>query len=121
MKNTIVLNHKAKEIEITRTFERASNFYGSDEYFTLKSAREDFPTYTVRVKTPPKKSIFNDITVEQIEKYFEKKGDEKSLAELQTLKDNAITDTQIRTWFVSNHKEIKDCKTKANLILAMIG
>ncbi len=121
MKNTIKLNHANKTIEITKTFERATNIYGSPEYLMLKSAREDFPEYSVVAKTATKKSIFASLTVEQIEKYLTKKNEEKQLANLNALKDGGATDAQIRNWFVDNNKTIKECKKKTDLIIAMVA
>ena len=74
MKNTIKLNHTNKTIEITKAFERATCIYGSPEYLMLKSAREDYPEYSVVAKTATKKSIFASLTVEQIENYLTKKN-----------------------------------------------
>jgi len=121
MKNTIKLNHANKTIEITKTFERATTIYGSHEYLMLKGAREDYPEYSVVVKTATKKSIFASLTVEQIEKYLTKKNDEKQLANLNALKDGGATEAQIRSWFVDNNKNIKDCKKKTDLIIAMVA
>ena len=121
MKNTIKLNHANQSIEITKSFERAANIYGSPEYLMLKNARQDFSNYTVVVKTATKKSIFATLTVEQIETYLTKKNEEKQLAHLQALKEGAATDAQIRNWFVDNNKTIKDCKKKTDLIIAMIA
>ena len=121
MKNTIKLNHANQSIEITKSFERAANIYGSPEYLMLKSAREDFPEYSVVAKTATKKSIFASLTVEQIENYLTKKNEEKQLANLNALKDGGATDSQIRNWFVDNNKTIKECKKKTDLIIAMVA
>ena len=121
MKNTVKLCHAHKTIEITKAFERAACIYGSPEYLMLKGAREDFPEYTVEVKVATKKSIFTDLTIEDIERYLTGKNDEIKLKELEALKAAEMNVGQIRTWFVDSNENIKNCKKKTDLILAMIA
>jgi len=56
-----------------------------------------------------------------MQKYLTKKNDEKQLANLNALKDGGATEAQIRSWFVDNNKNIKDCKKKTDLIIAMVA
>ena len=120
MTHNIILNHANKTIEITKTFERAANIYGSFEYLRLKGAREDFPEYSVKVKTATKKSIFAGITTEQIQKYLEKKNS-GDIDKFNALVNGNATESQIRNWFVENNDSVKHCKTKADLIIELIA
>ena len=48
--NGVSFNHAAKEIIITKAFEKAANKIGSTEYNELVKIRRDFPDYTIRRK-----------------------------------------------------------------------
>lgn len=121
MTHNIILNHADKTIEITKTFAKAASIYGSNEYLKLKGAREDFPEYTVKVKTVAKRSIFLDITTEQIKNYLERKNDDDNLKNYNALVNGGASESQIRNWFVENNENIKKCKKKTDLILALIA
>lgn len=45
----------AKEIVITKKFEKAAGVYGSAEYNVMIALMKDFPEFTVRTKTIEKK------------------------------------------------------------------
>lgn len=57
MKNTkgYEIRFGAKEIVITKKFEKAATIYGSDEYKVLIGLRKDFPDFNVTIKTIEKK------------------------------------------------------------------
>lgn len=49
------IKFEAKQIIITKRFEKAANNYGSVEYKTLLGLRSDFPDFAIKVKTIEKK------------------------------------------------------------------
>lgn len=49
------IKFEAKQIVITKRFEKAANNYGSVEYKTLLGLRSDFPDFGIKVKTIEKK------------------------------------------------------------------
>lgn len=49
------IKFEAKQIIITKRFEKAANTYGSLEYKTLLGLRRDFPDFEIKVKTIEKK------------------------------------------------------------------
>lgn len=57
MKNTkgYDIKFEAKEIVITKKFEKAANVYGSDEYKVMIGLRKDCPDFKITIKTIEKK------------------------------------------------------------------
>ena len=57
MKNTkgYDIKFEAKEIVITKKFEKAANVYGSDEYKVMIGLRKDFTDFKITIKTIEKK------------------------------------------------------------------
>lgn len=49
------IKFEAKQIIITKRFEKVANNYGSVEYKTLLGLRSDFPDFAIKVKTIEKK------------------------------------------------------------------
>ena len=58
MKNTTnyTINAAAKEIIITKKFEKAANVIGSNEYKDLVTLMRDFPEFNIKVKEIKKKA-----------------------------------------------------------------
>jgi hypothetical protein len=82
---SIIINYRKNAIEISKTFSKKASIYNSDEYKTLKAAKEDFPTFRVCVKSTPKRSIEDKITMKDILYYVENKSGAES-EEMETLK-----------------------------------
>ena len=68
MKNTTnyTINAAAKEIIITKKFEKAANVIGSNEYKDLVTLMRDFPEFNIKVKEIKKKAnkkTYNGLTM----------------------------------------------------------
>lgn len=121
MRNTIIINSKKKEIEITKAFEKAASRFGSDEYNTLKQARMDNPSFkVVVVKRKTVADSFKGLTFEVMEDYIKNHDDDKSsiMKEFMDRRgtSNEAKETcagsksyfEIKKWFLETYPEIKE-------------
>ena len=83
---SIIINYRKNAIEISKTFSKKAAIYNSQEYNELKAAKADFPTYRVCVKSTPKRSMEDKITMKDIIYYVKSKSGAES-KEMQTLKE----------------------------------
>lgn len=71
--NGVTFNHVAKEIIITKAFEKAANAIGSNEYNELVKIRKDFPDYTIKRKEIEKntsKQTYKGLTVTEMKRFI---------------------------------------------------
>ncbi len=52
----IKINDKKKTIEVTKAFNNAASYYGSEEHKTLQAAKKEYPNYRVVTKSTTKKT-----------------------------------------------------------------
>ena len=124
--NGVTFNHAAKEIIITKAFEKAANKVGSTEYNELVKIRKDFPDYTIRRKEIEKntsKQSHKGLTVKEMKRFISTR-DEKEVALFERVCEIAENKqgkyAVIKKWFLNNYKdeyekEIENLKLVAEL------
>lgn len=137
--SNIIINTRKHALEITKDFQKKASIYGSEAYNELKSAKADFPTYRISVKTS-KKTFEETITMKDIVFYVEKISGKDS-AEMNTLIELRGTSVQnaknifevvdsasfatIKKWFFTTYPEIgkktENRKNRISQILAEAG
>ena len=109
--NGVTFNHAAKEIIITKAFEKAANKVGSTEYNELVKIRKDFPDYTIRRKEIARKDnkqSFKGLTVEEMRRFLSTIGEAdvklfERVCEIAEGKQGKYA--VIKKWFLNNYKE----------------
>ena len=109
--NGVTFNHAAKEIIITKAFEKAANKIGSTEYNELVKIRKDFPDYTIRRKEIARKDnkqSFKGLTVEEMRRFLSTIGEAdvklfERVCEIAEGKQGKYA--VIKKWFLNNYKE----------------
>ena len=124
--NGVTFNHAAKEIIITKAFEKAANKVGSTEYNELVKIRKDFPDYTIRRKEIEKntsKQSHKGLTVKEMKRFISTR-DEKEVVLFERVCEIAENKqgkyAVIKKWFLNNYKdeyekEIENLKLVAEL------
>ena len=124
--NGVTFNHAAKEIIITKAFEKAANKIGSTEYNELVKIRKDFPDYTIRRKEIEKstsKQSHKGLTVKEMKRFISTR-DEKEVVLFERVCEIAENKqgkyAVIKKWFLNNYKdeyekEIENLKLVAEL------
>ena len=109
--NGVSFNHAAKEIIITKAFEKAANKIGSTEYNELVKIRRDFPDYTIRRKEIAKKDnkkSFKGLTVDEMRRFLSSIGeaDVKLFEKVCEVAENKQGKyAVIKKWFLNHYKE----------------
>ena len=127
------INFSARTIEMTKKFEREAQKYGSDAYKELQSARQDYPSFRVVVKSSSRKNkdSFKGLTYEYMEKYIIAHDPEKVIIEefkvLRGINEedpDMMTESasfkEIRDWFFVTYPEIAEFQKKRESILAKV-
>lgn len=113
------VNYNEKTIEMTKSEAKAASLVGSDEYKALLEVRKEFPGYRIVVKENKSKNVFKGMDYGFMSNYIEKhENAEENLAAFNELKDKDLTYGEIKQWFVKTFPVFKDCKTRADWILA---
>ena len=75
------INFAAKTIEVTKTFANKASNFGSEEYYTLRTAMSDLPDFTVAIKMTrkPRRTYMKGLTCEYMESYISMVGEDGSL------------------------------------------
>lgn len=116
MKNTneYIINHAAKAITITKSFEKRSSVIGSEEFRKLSQLHTAFPDYAIQRRTAivsDQKEIHKGLTVDRMEEYIKKitNGDEKALNAFDEVKkfykNQSSYYPKVKAWFLANYKE----------------
>lgn len=115
----ITINYKKNTIEITKAFEKKASAYGSEAYIELSEARKEFPNYRLVVKASKSTNSFAGMDYNFMLKYIESHEDaEQRKSEFDKLRESGLTCGEIKQWFVNTYPIFKNCKTKAQWILA---
>ena len=120
--NTIFVNQTKRALEISKQFNKEASIYGSDAYNLLKAAKKDFPTFRVLVKSSPKKTLEDKITMNDILYYVNKHSgsDSPEMKTLEELRGKHVEKTQdsrfednesatfmeIKKWFFLTYPEL---------------
>ena len=124
--NGVSFNHVAKEVIITKAFEKAANRVGSNEYNELVKIRRDFPDYTIRRKEIEKntsKQTYRGLTVKEMKRFIATRSEKEVELFEKVCK---IADSKqgkyavIKKWFLDNYqkeydKEIENLKLEEEL------
>jgi len=121
--NGVSFNHAAKEIIITKAFEKAANKIGSTEYNELVKIRRDFPDYTIRrkeIEVNKSKQAYKGLSVKEMRRFLATRS-EKEVALFDKVceiaKNKQGKYAVIKKWFLDNYKEAYE-KELENLRLA---
>jgi hypothetical protein len=121
VRNAIVVNRAKKVIEITKAFDKASSYFGSEEYEMRKRVLDENPGFSIVIKGSSKRTLEEKITLKDIYYYVNKKSGEDS-AEMRELKELNGTKTKdakdmfdvvetanfhkIKEWFFCTYPEV---------------
>ena len=120
----ITICDRTRSLEVSKKFYEKASRYGSEEYATLRQARQDFPNYKIVVvaRKAPKtnKPVFKGLTYEFMATYISKHNDSQNKLEIfkrmtatsdedvaQVLK--AKTYQEVKRWFLEACPEILKC------------
>ena len=92
----------AKTIEVTKTFANKASNFGSEEYYTLRTAMSDLPDFTVAIKMTrkPRRTYMKGLTYETMEAYITTVDEDGSLMnDYQTLRHGCNYGV-VKKWFM---------------------
>ena len=113
------VNYNEKTIEMTKSEAKAASLVGSDEYNALLEVRKEFPGYRIAVKAIKNKNVFKGMDYDFMEKYIKAHDDEgEILSKFQKMKVFGLSYGEIKQKFIETYPKFKDCKTRADWILA---
>ena len=120
--SNIIINRAKRALEISKQFNKEASVYGSDAYNELKAAKQDFPTFRVCVRSAPKRTLEDKITMKDILYYVEKHSgkDSEEMKALQELRGTSAEESQdsifemneaasffkIKKWFFLTYPEL---------------
>lgn len=96
-------------IEMTKTFKKKAEIYGSDEYLALQDAREHHPNYLTRVmKTNRRPSPNKGLDFAEMSGYIESRKDaERWRSELERARKDKRPIGEVVSWFRRTFPEYK--------------
>lgn len=105
----IITNHFNKTIELTKADARNAGKYGSEEYNLLTQIMKDFPSYSMVIKSAPKRDNYKGLTLEYMEKFIKEHDDENGtvMADFNTLRGRNEKGEEIEGVAVASYGEIK--------------
>lgn len=124
--NGIKVINKNRVIEITKKFEKAASYYGTEEYVALQEIRRDYPKYRIMVKKTAKKTkdTCKGLTYKYMELYIKNHDDEGSIMEMyrnrrergDEVDEKPYTYAQMKKWFLETYPEMEEfSKNKSNV------
>ena len=118
MKNNFKVNFITNAIEVTTSFARKASIYGSAEYCMLTDAQKAHPEYKLEV-LKPKKTAIKGIDYDFMRNYIVAHDESAELltAFEKLVKEN-LSYPEVKAWFIELYPVFKDCKTRADWILA---
>lgn len=122
MKNTTTnytINAAAKEIEITKKFEKAASVYNSNEYKQLVALMNDLPTFTIKVKEIKKKAgkkSYKGLTINEMRRFVSTRSEKElfvfeKVLEVAKHKNGSYAIT--KKWFLNKYKEAYEAELEA--------
>ena len=119
-KKTLFVNLNTQKIELSKEFAKKAGIVNSEEYKLLNETRAAYPTYQLSFrksgsrKSSPTKGINADFMINYIKNHH----DTNFLDEFVKLKDSGESFFKLKARFVKHYPIFKDCKTKADWLLA---
>ena len=118
MKNNFKVNFITNAIEVSTSFAKKASIYGSAEYLMLTNAQKAHPEYTLDIQKPKRTGI-KGIDYDFMRNYIITHDETaKMLTAFEKLIENKLSYPEIKAWFIEQYPVFKDCKTKADWILA---
>lgn len=107
----IRINNTKREIVITKAFAKKAEQFKSDEYYELREAKNDNPTYKVVVSKSAKRDSMKGLTFAFMKQYVEKNGTEAQMVEFETMTKNedgiqSMSYGEVKEWFLVNFSEV---------------
>ena len=121
MLKNVSLNFDVNAIEISESFAKKARFYKSSAYDELMKVQNDHPSFKIVVlkSVPKKNTTVKGINYVYMRQYIEKRDITKELLnEFDKLKEGKTPFFEVKAWFLEHYPELKNCKTKADWILA---
>lgn len=122
MTNNVKVNFKNSELIITNAFAKKASIYESEAYNELMHMQELHPSFKISVQASTKKkgtSVKSLINYANLRKYVESHDESKELLkEFDKLKNEKTPFFEVKKWFFEHYPNMKNCKTKADWILA---
>ncbi len=118
MTKNFKVNFLSNSIEVTTSFAKKASIYGSTEYLMLTEAQKAHPTYTLEIQKP-KKTAIKGIDYEFMRNYIITHDENtEMLTAFEKLVKGNLSYPEVKAWFVEQYPVFKDCKTRAEWILA---
>lgn len=118
MNRNIKLNFLNGTIEVSTAFAKKASIYGSNEYLLLTTAQKEHLNYKIEIQKP-KKAAIKGIDYDFMRNYIMTHDEaDKRMDDFEKLQLNGLTYPELKAWFVEQYPIFKDCKTKADWILA---
>lgn len=118
MTKTFNVNFITRTIEVSTSFAKKASIYGSAEYLMLTEAQKAHPTYTLEIQKP-KKTAIKGIDYDFMRKYISTHDENAELlTDFEKLVKGNLSYPEVKAWFIEQYPVFKDCKTKADWILA---
>jgi hypothetical protein len=115
----IKINYKNSTIEITKAFSEKAGKYGSKAYNDLQDAMKKNPGYTLTIKANSGNNSFKGMDYNFMIEYIQKHDNADTILDaFNKLKASELTYGEIKQWFISTYPVFKDCKTRADWVLA---
>jgi hypothetical protein len=116
--------HSAKEIIITKAFDKAVRDINSKEYNELSRLVKDFPTYKIVIKTIKKKEnkkSYSGLTIDEMKRFINTRSDKEQDTFKKVL---LITEGKkgkyaiVKKWFLDCYKEEYDAELEKLALVA---
>ena len=118
MTKNFKVNFLSNSIEVTTSFAKKASIYGSTEYLMLTEAQKAHPEYKLTI-LKPKKTVIKGIDYDFMRKYISTHDEHAELlTAFEKLVKSNLSYPEVKAWFIEQYPVFKDCKTKADWILA---
>ena len=128
------INYRTSTIELTKAEAKQAEIYGSVMYTALKNARNDFPTFPVKVKSASsKRDNYKGLTRDFMKDYIKSHDDDEQsiMVEFNTLcgldengekKAFAAVASygELRMWFLDKFPELSDMQSAITSIMDQV-
>lgn len=118
MTKNFKVNFLSNSIEVSTSFAKKASIYGSTEYLMLTEAQKAHPEYKLTI-LKPKKTVIKGIDYDFMRKYISTHDEHAELlTAFEKLVKGNLSYPEVKAWFIEQYPVFKDCKTKADWILA---
>ena len=102
------INFAAKTIEVTKTFANKASHFGSEEYYTLRTAMSDLPDFTVVTKmtSKPRRTYMKGLTYEFMECFISMHDEDGSIMQDFLCLRHGCSYAEVKRWFFAKFPEV---------------